>query len=789
MGGRGKKEGQVTGYKYSMGLHMGLCRGPIDSLVEIRVGDITAWPVASISKTGGGTSTIVNTVEGDLVTNYVPPTYADVPKPDPVTVSSTIEINAPKLFGGETKEGGIVGTLAVMMGEATQGQNEGLVAMLKDSLIGAFRGVVTLFYDGEVASNNPYPKPWKFRVRRALQGWDGEVFYPEAADIIHTVTTPSEIEGEPDVDHYIHSMNAVHIIYECLTNREWGRGLPREMIDTQSFIYAADVAYCEYMGLCIPWARQDTVEAFTQRIVDHLGAVIYPSKETGLLKIRLIRDDYDVGSLSTYSTDNGLLELREDEQSSPETLINEVIVSYVDPIARGRGQTRVQNIGVMQAVGAVNSKSVDYLGIPTRSLANRVAQRDLRIHSAVLRRFSLKMNRQAWRLSPGDVFKLSDTRRGIASIVVRVGAVEDSEDGSLAITAVQDVFGLPASSYISAPPNVVITVTKPTLAQFSTICEASYWDLVRRIPSSYMDSIIDTETYVYLMGAKPLTGVSANYGIATGTPTTEMTIKGNGSWTPAGALTANMSASQTNLFVTVGSLPSTIAVGSPGQVDNEIIRIDAYNYATGEVTISRGCVDTIPKPHALGSAFWVLGAGYGLDKTKYTQSEEVWGKVLTNTLSGQLHISLATQVSLTTVARHVRPYPPAKVRIDGGPFADATLAAAGFTVTWVHRNRITQNDVLLHQQNSSVTSEAGVTYTIKIRLQSDNSVIRTVTGLTGETWTYASGDWATDGSQELIYLDLYSVRDGWDSWQFYHIPLQIKALGWGMNWGNNWGGS
>lgn len=784
-----KKARNVIGFRYLMGVHMGLCRGPIDALTEIRVGDITAWPRAKISQTGGGTTTTVSDSEGTLIVDYTPPTYADVPLPDPVEVSSTIDIDAPELFGGDTKEGGIVGTCAVMMGEATQGQNADLVDMLKDSLVGAFRGVATLFYNGQVACNNPYPKSWKFRVRRAIQGWDGDTFYPEAAVIIHTVTAPSETKGEPDVDHYIHSMNAVHIIYECLTNREWGRGLPREMLDTQSFVYAADVAYCEYMGLCIPWTRQDTVEAFTQRIVDHLGAVIYPSKETGLLKIRLIRDDYNVGSLSTYSTDNGLLEIREDEQSSPETLINEVIVSYVDPIARGKAQTRVQNIGVMQAVGAINSKTVDYLGIPTRSLANRVAQRDLRIHSAVLRRFTLRMNRQAWKLAPGDIFRLSDTRRGISSIVVRVGAAEESEDGSISMTVVQDVFGLPASSYVGVPPNVVTIVTRPAVAQFSAINEVSYWDLVRRLPSTYLDGIEPTETYVYLMGAKPLTGLSPNYAVATGTPTTEMLIRGTGSWTAAGALTANMSAGQVNLFVAIGSLPASIPVGTPGQVDNEVIRIDAYNYTTGEVTISRGCLDTLPVSHNVGAAFWVLETGFGPDGTRYTQSEVVLGKVLTNTSNGQLHISLATQVSVTTVARHIRPYPPAKVKIDGGVFASATLAIPGFTVTWVHRNRITQNDVLFHQQNSSVTPEVGTTYTIKVRLQLDNTIVRTVTGLTGETWTYSPGDWATDGSPELIYVDLYSVRSGWDSWQSYHIPLQVKSLGWGMNWGNNWGGS
>ena len=40
----------VAGYRYLFGIHMGVCRGPIDELVEIRVGDRTAWVIDEIGK-------------------------------------------------------------------------------------------------------------------------------------------------------------------------------------------------------------------------------------------------------------------------------------------------------------------------------------------------------------------------------------------------------------------------------------------------------------------------------------------------------------------------------------------------------------------------------------------------------------------------------------------------------------------------------------------------------------------------------------------------------------------
>ncbi len=41
-----KGGGSVTvGYRYYMSLQMGLCRGPLDEIEQINVGDVRAWPV------------------------------------------------------------------------------------------------------------------------------------------------------------------------------------------------------------------------------------------------------------------------------------------------------------------------------------------------------------------------------------------------------------------------------------------------------------------------------------------------------------------------------------------------------------------------------------------------------------------------------------------------------------------------------------------------------------------------------------------------------------------------
>lgn len=145
MGGKSKKT--TIGYKYYMGLFMGLCRGPVDAIRQIRVGDKVAW-------TGKASSNM------------------------------QISIDKPDLFGGEEQEGGIQGSLVVMMGARDQARHEGLAAML-GGLVSAFRGVTTTFFDGLVCAMSPYPKEWSYLVQKTKAGWYGDqCWYPEKCELL-----------------------------------------------------------------------------------------------------------------------------------------------------------------------------------------------------------------------------------------------------------------------------------------------------------------------------------------------------------------------------------------------------------------------------------------------------------------------------------------------------------------------------------------------------------------------------------------------------------------------------
>lgn len=437
--------------------------------------------------------------------------------------SCTIFINSPELFGGEKAEGGIKGPMFVMMGEDTQVPPQELNDMYQQEQPG-FRGMFTAFFDGLISSMNPYPKPWTFRVRRTLKGWDND--NPWYQSKCRIVLTRPMAEGEEDnyASAEIHAMNPAHIIYECLTNRTWGRGLQPIALDEEAFTAAADTLYEEQFGLCLKWSRRDSIEAFVQSLIDHIGATIFTNRVTGKLSLKLIRGDYDVNSLPLFTSDTGLLDISEAAISSTTNYVNEMAVSYRDPLTNEERTVKVHNLASLQANGGTFvSASKQYAGIPTPALALRLAQRDLRAQGVELRRYTLTLDRRGAQIAPGDVIRIREPYRGIQETVVRVGRYEDGTmvDGKIKLTAVQDVFGLPQAPFTGNQAGSAAANLKPCVAQYQ-VFEIPYAIMAKMTPPADFALIEDDDCF---MGVTMAQGrpVNTSYAIAVraGLPETE----------------------------------------------------------------------------------------------------------------------------------------------------------------------------------------------------------------------------------------------------------------------------
>lgn len=835
----------TQGYRYYMSLLSGLCRGPIDELIEINIGDKSAW-------------------NGHACSNL--PQYID----------------APELFGGDDKEGGVQGPFNVFMGEDDQvlpGAANGLpdVRASMGGLVSQMRGVVTVWFDGMVAAMNPYLKTWKFRVRRSTKGWHGGVaWYPDKATILLGGDTLSVADNSPidfpvvenedgtftitldrnmaagdtftingleievvDDDpadfqikkgtnrpnsiarlgNYINAhsttfkasvsytstqititanvaasqvfaMNPAHMIYQCYTDPLWGRGYRTSDIDENSFIYAANRFCSEMFGLALIWYRKEEIETFIQKIVDLVGAITYTDRESGKLAIKLIRNDYDVNTIPFFTPETGLLAITEDDSASSDNSYNEIIGKSRDPVTNLDFQMRAQNLAAYQSQGAPASLDQDYKGIPTKALLARVLTRDLRAMSSGLKKYTVMLDRRAWRITPGSVIRISSPGRGLANVVLRVGEIDDSDmaNGAIKVKAAIDVFGLPDTTYIDVVDNGWIAPSQVAVpAADERLIEIGYRDLYRIAGATEAQAAEPTSAYIGQLAIPPNT-TSLEYDLLTkaeGEP--EYVDRGRGPFTGNVLLAADIAPLDTTATVKSAVMFDEDNEEQALLIGDELVRLDTYDPDTNEITITRGVADTIPQAHAANDTLWTIDDDLVTDRITYAEGETVFAKVLTRTTEQLLDPALAEEQEIELVARHTRPYPPADVRVDGISVFGTYGILPEPVLTWSHRNRLTQADALTGHGAASITPEAGQTYTIRVYDADGVTLLRTVDAIAAATWTYTALMQGEDGSPSSVYFELESERDGYASWQHYRFRVVISG-GWGYGWGDNWGG-
>lgn len=729
MGGKGKS--QTIGYRYFMTVQYGLCRGPVDEIVQIKVAEKSAWPFLE----GGGyyDSSIVE----DRVTS----------------------VNAPDLFGGEKAEGGIQGSLTAMMGSASQiypGWFKGLLG----GDVPDFRGVATVVFDGMICALNPYPKKWSFRLRRTTAGWDGPVWHPELATIW--------LAGGQ-----IRAMNAAHILYECVTNRAWGRGYDRSRIGEATWLQTASTLLDEGFGLCMRWSRQDSLESFIQEVLDHIGGTLYVNRETGLLDLDLIRDDYDVNDIPLFDRNTGLLSVDQSEAATQADAISEVIVRYKDVLLNGAKEVRAQNLALIQSNEGTSSKTNTYDGIPVLSLAARVAQRDLRTLSASTNRYTVKLDRRAWRIHPGKVFRVSDPDMGLQNLVLRAGKINDGtlKDGTITVEAALDVFGLSSTAFVSPEtPAWVPPVSTPQVIPVRVVREATYQELIGQLSPSDL-AILDVNSSALVTAAVRPAQMLLNYSIATRVGSEDFTVRGSEAFAPGAVCNGAIGYYDTTVAFDGGIDVGLMVSGSLVQIGTEILQVvgitlDASETA-GTFTVKRGCVDTIPAPHADNAQIIFLGEYAGTDSREYVASDVAEAKLLSNSSSATLNSSLAPTDTLSFVGRQGRPYAPGAVTVNSTPAFNNVTAGTNFRIDWAHRDRKMQSDQIVSHWDANVGPEPETTYTLRF-YSSSNALIRTISGITTNFRTFTSSDNTLTGA---MFVELEAVREGLASFQKYRFAM------------------
>lgn len=735
MGGGGKGGGgsssYVVGHRYYAGLHLAICHGPVDAVTRIIVGERTAWSGS-------------------------------------VTSSQTLYVNAPELFGGDSREGGVQGYVEVKLGGPAE-TISGYLQQKLGSVIPAFRGVVSIIVQQcQLSAMNPYIKPWSIEARR--------------------IPAPAALGSG-----YINGdANPAHIIYECLNNATWGLGYAASEIDASSFQTAANTLASEQYGLSLLWDREQPLEEFIAEILRHIDGTLYVHPRTGKFVLKLARADYNVSSLLVLDASN-ILELESFSRPSESELVNQITVRYRDRSTDKDAAITVHDLAALElAGGVVSSATVDYPGISNGSLASRVALGDLKQLSVPLAKATLIANRQASNLNIGDVFKFTWPELGIAQLVMRVVRVSYGTltDGRVRIECVEDIFGLPSASYVSpTPTSWVSPLTSPAPVPYRRLNEAPWWTVVKRVvgESATAQNELDPQGGLLVACASRPSGDSLNVKLLTRQGSAAYAEVDTMGFTPNATLINACDEQATVFSIGNGQDLDSVKLNTYAYLDNEIVAVKAINLVAGTVTVDRGVLDTVPAPHLASARIWFADAFEALVTEQYLSGESLQVKMLPATGLGRLVESAAPADSYTFAGRMIRPYPPGNVKVNNVMWPTTILGQ--IALTWAHRDRMQQTVYLVTQSEGNIGPEAGVTYTVRF-YNENNSLQKTLTGLTTTTWTYLSADEATDSGLGRINgkfkVEIEAVRAGYTSWQ--KQTRSVDRAGYGLNYGKYYGG-
>lgn len=699
MGGSSKT---TIGYKYYMGMHMGVCHGPVDKVTKILVGERLAW-------------------EGDE------------------TSSGQIFINAPDLFGGEEKEGGVVGFVDLNFGDAAQTQNTYLQGQLGND-IPAYRGVLTLTLNQcYVTAMSPYPKPWAVQVTNSVaKGW-----YDEKA----------LIAGGGDIP--ANSANPAHVIYDALTDTGgFGLGLAAgTFIDDVSFRAAADILYDENFG--ISWAVNDHIEIrkYIVNVLTHIGAVLYTDRTTGKYVLKLIRtpttDELDN---ALVVNDNNIISVENYETPSMGEMINQIILTYHPQGEIEKATITVQDLASIQAQNGKISQTVSFAGIDNAVIATLVAERELRQYTTPLVKLELTLDRTAWGLNTGDIIKFSSDEEGINNLIVRVFSVDygDFLDGTIVVEGTEDIYSLPSASYINKQESLWVDPAQAAEpVADSQLVELPYYEIETSFSDGDKSTFTNETAFLQVVSATPPI-TSTNYQLWLSPTTTigDYKFDLNGTYTPNVVIDTAITIPTSDAVQVLtwssnnGILP-VVGDGIYGYLNNEIVLIQSYDVTLKTITIKRGLFDTIPTTHPINSRlyftqdFSIFGRQQYIADPITETGDDIYARLLPRSSIDILDINSTSEQSLSFIGRQAKPYSPAKVQVNSNYFPELLNAGLGLPITWEHRDRTLQLDPTEAGffDTGTALPETGVNYIVRIKGETDN-LVHTSDNLSSSTTSY-----------------------------------------------------
>jgi len=573
-------------------------------------------------------------------------------------------------------------------------------------------------------------------------------------------------------------MNPAHIIRECLTDREWGMGYSSSDVDDDSFTSCADTLFSEGMKISILWNKESSIEDFVNEIKRHINAELYVDRTTGKFVLKLIRDDYNEDDLITLNESN-ITKITNYNRVDQSEATNSVVVNFWDRETLDTASVTADDLALVQLYGIINSTTVEYPGFTNATLASRVAARDLRSLSAPLLSCTIEANREASSLNLGDVFKFEWPDYHDGYVVMRVAEISfgDGKANKVKITATEDVFSLPVTALVGTEASGFTAVGgSPVAASHRIAFEAPYYELVSYFGQTTTDSNLTSNPdlgYLKVAAARPNNGINAEVLTDSGSGYADATAL---DFCPAIMLAADISKTQTEITFSSYSDIDLVSVGELFQIGDEICVVNSIDETTGEASVGRGCLDTVPQEHAQGDIGYFWQTYSADDTTEYVSSEEINVKILTKSTGGTLSIDDAPVDSVTLNSRAIRPYPPGNFKVNGEYFP-GYIDSTTISLIWSHRDRLQQTSGDYYDfTEASIGPENGTTYVVEVDTLDSNGDVLTANWISEDvglvdSYSINLAENTPDSDVNSLAIRLYSKRASYLSMQCQSLQL------------------
>jgi len=692
----------VLGYRYRIGIQMAICRGgetPVGNLLRIWVGDDELWS-GNVSMDG-----------------------------------TAIDIDEPEFFGGDKQgAGGIVGTLRFHSGSRTQAVNTYLAdgRQVISGATPAYRGTCNSVWEGGYIGNSENMKPWSFEIRRIPNGL--------------SLGTPSVNSGN--------DANPMNVIYELLTNTEWGLGQPAADIDAANFVAAADALLAEGNGFSMILDSRMDAQEFLRQIEQQIDGVIYMDRSSGTWKCNLARGGYVVVDQLLVDEANTLEVMNFSRGAWSDTSNNVFIkfgsrdLEYKDTYAGAQDMANVKTQG-----NRVVSVEAYYPGVKDPTLANIIAWRFLRTVSYPLARAELVTNRDLWNHNEGDVVRFSNTKLGITDLPMRITKINLGlfQEGKISVTLVQDifvfdvgVFAAPGTTHWTPPAQTVVSIP---------VADSLVFESPRKFSTIAPDN---TGTLDHIWGGVQYQNDAATLVDIVSRPNT-------GAYTDAGDIAGFLVAGELNASMTAAGVQGSIEIdldpdadavdlllsamtaeATPEDIGQRLINLvmigDEFFAFENAALISnqlvltngyRALLDSAAAPHASSDKVWIL-LGNLTDRV-YTPGDDIDIKLLPKSATQALPVGSATNIDIAMDNRGRRPYPAVNLSMNGTGYPTgsvsmdtvgaggpgSTLDDRGISVDFVRRDLRNIDEVTAVTDESSLPvdfpAEHGTEYAVEVR--------------------------------------------------------------------------